>query len=56
MDEDKLKWIPECHDFPVAGYPGQAKSQNLLSQRYSWNQIRKNMERLYTEVRLKEFL
>jgi hypothetical protein len=29
-DEDKLKWIQECHDSPVAGHPGRAKTYNLL--------------------------
>jgi hypothetical protein len=23
-DEEKLKWILECHDSPVAGHPGRA--------------------------------
>jgi hypothetical protein len=45
MDEEKLKWIRECHDSPVAGYPGRAKIYDLLSRNHSWNSMRKDVDR-----------
>jgi hypothetical protein len=42
-DEDQLNWIQESHDSPVAGYPEQANTYDLLSQNHSQNQMRKNM-------------
>ena len=44
-DEDKLKWIQECHYSPVAGHPGRAKTYDLLSRSHSWNQMRKDVDR-----------
>jgi hypothetical protein len=38
-DEKKLKWIQECHDSPVAGHPGRAKTYDLLSRNHTWNSM-----------------
>jgi hypothetical protein len=43
-DEDKLKWSQECHDSPVAGHPGRAKTDHLLSRSHYWNQMRKDVD------------
>jgi hypothetical protein len=43
-DQEKLKWIQECHDSPVAGHTGRAKTYDLLSQSHSWNLIRKDVD------------
>jgi hypothetical protein len=44
-DEAKLKWIQECHDSPVAGHQGRAKTDNLLSRNHCWNSMRKDVDR-----------
>jgi hypothetical protein len=38
-DEEKLKWIWEYHDSPVAGHPGRAKPYYLLSRNCLWNSM-----------------
>jgi hypothetical protein len=44
-NQDKLKWIREYHDSAVAGHPGQAKTYDLLSRSYSWDSMRKDVDR-----------
>jgi hypothetical protein len=44
-DEDKFKWIQECHNSPVVGHPGRVKTYSLLSRSHSWNQMRKEVDR-----------
>ena len=43
-DKEKLKQIQKCHDSPVAGHQGRAKTYDLLSRRHSWNQMRKDVD------------
>jgi hypothetical protein len=43
MDEDKLKWIQEYHNTPVAGRPGRAKTYDQLSRSHCWTQMRKDV-------------
>jgi hypothetical protein len=43
-DEEKHKWIRECHDSPIAGHPGRAKTYDLLSRSRTWNGMRKDVD------------
>jgi hypothetical protein len=43
-DEEKLKWIRECHDSPIAGHPERAKTYDLLSRNHSWSSMRKDVD------------
>jgi hypothetical protein len=42
--ELQLRLIKEHHDTPVAGHPGRSKTFDLLSRRYYWSTMRKQVD------------
>jgi hypothetical protein len=43
--ELQLRLIKEHHDTPLAGHPGRSKTFDLLSRRYYWKTMRKQVDR-----------
>ena len=43
--ELQLRLIKEHHDTPLAGHPGRSKTFDLLSRRYYWRTMRKQVDR-----------
>jgi hypothetical protein len=44
VSELQLRLIKEHHDTPLAGHPGRSKTFDLLSRRYYWRTMRKQVD------------
>jgi hypothetical protein len=42
---DQLKWLKDYHDSPIAGYPAQAKTLELIKSNHHWQGMRRDVDR-----------